>query len=154
MKIGQQIEFIVINMTASSLHSLIEDGKYRSTSLGRDKWLSLIGSDASLQPNCQKEGFNAKCTKSGFSKARIGILGNGQTDCFTCNSRLGFGSGGNIYDWQTTTCGNFHLGKKPTASIKTMGYILVQWEQCYSETRCFMNGNIWNDSYFELRIRI
>ena len=149
MKIGQQIEFIVINMTASSLYSLIADGKYRNTSLGRDKWLSLIGSDASLQPNCKKEGFNAKCTYSGFSKARIGILGNDQTDCHTCNSRLGFGSGRNIYERRTTTCGNFDLEKRLT--IKTMGYILVQWEQCYSETRCFMNGN---DSYFELRIRI
>ena len=125
MKIGQQIEFIVINMTASSLYSLIADGKYRNTSLGRDKWMSLIaGSDASLQLNCKKEGFNAKCTLSGRSKARIGILGNDQTDCHECNSRLGFGSGGN-YD-ETNTCGNLdnHEGKR--LSIKTMGYILVQ----------------------------
>ena len=124
MKIGQQIEFIVINMTASSLYSLIADGKYRSTSLGRDKWLSLIGSNASLQLNCKKEGFNAKCTKGAHSKARIGILGNDQTNCIKCNSRLGFGSGGN-YDGNNT-CGNLdnHGGKRLT--IKTMGYILVQ----------------------------
>ena len=124
MKIGQQIEFIVINMTASSLYSLIADGKYRGTSLGRDKWLSLIGSNASLQLNCKKEGFNAKCTKGGYSKARIGILGNDQTNCYRCNSRLGFGSGGN-YDGKNT-CGNLdnHGGKR--LSIKTMGYILVQ----------------------------
>ena len=106
------------------MYSLIADGKYRRTLLGRDKWMSLIGSNASLQRNCKKEGFNAKCTLSGRSKTRIGILGNDQTDCHECNSRLGFGSGGN-YD-ETNTCGNLdnHEGKR--LSIKTMGYILVQ----------------------------
>ena len=106
------------------MYSLIADGKYRRTLLGRDKWMSLIGSNASLQRNCKKEGFNAQCTLSGRSKTRIGILGNDQTDCHECNSRLGFGSGGN-YD-ETNTCGNLdnHEGKR--LSIKTMGYILVQ----------------------------
>ena len=122
MKISDnQSKFIVINQQANSLYSLIADGKYRRTSLGRDTWKSLNGS---LQYNCNREGFNAKCTESGYSKARIGILGNDQTDCRTCNSRLGFGSGGNYDD--TNTCGNLdnHGGKK--LSIKTMGYILVQ----------------------------
>ena len=48
MKINNQINFTVINKQANSLYSLIADGQYRSTSLGRDKWLSLIGSKASL----------------------------------------------------------------------------------------------------------
>ena len=51
MKIGQQIKFIVINKQANSLYSLISDGQYRKTSLGRDTWKSLIGSKASLQNN-------------------------------------------------------------------------------------------------------
>ena len=60
MKIGQQpVKFIVINKQANSLYSLIADGQYRSTSLGRDTWKSLIGSDASLQKNRSKEGLNA-----------------------------------------------------------------------------------------------
>ena len=58
MKIGQQIKFIVINQQANSLYSLIADGQYRSTSLGRDTWKSLIGSEVSLQFSCNKEGFN------------------------------------------------------------------------------------------------
>ena len=49
MKINNQINFTVINKQANSLYSLIADGQYRSTSLGRNKWLSLIGSNASLQ---------------------------------------------------------------------------------------------------------
>ena len=140
MKINNQINFTVINKQANSLYSLIADGQYRSTSLGRDKWLSLIGSNASLQWNCKKEGFNAKCTLSGRSKTRIGILGNDQTDCYECNSRLGFGSGGN-YD-ETNTCGNLdnHEGKR--LSIKTMGYILVQWEQCSFAYLWTSSGNM------------
>ena len=77
MKIDQQINFILLDKVAESLYSLIADGQYRSTSLGRNTWKTLVGSDASLQLNCNKEGFNAY-TSSGRPKARIGILGNGQ----------------------------------------------------------------------------
>ena len=65
MKIGQKFNFIIVNKQADSLYSLIADGQYRATSLGRDAtslgrdtWKKLIGSQASLQPNCNKEGFN------------------------------------------------------------------------------------------------
>ena len=61
MKIGHQIKFIVINKQAKSLYSLIADGQYCNVSLGRDTWKSLIGSNASLQYNCNKDGFNAVC---------------------------------------------------------------------------------------------
>jgi len=44
MKIGHQINFIVINKQANSLYSLIADGQYRNTSLGRNTWKKLIGS--------------------------------------------------------------------------------------------------------------
>ena len=61
MKIGQQpVRFIVINKQANSLYSLIADGQYRSTSLGRGTWKSLIGSEVSLQSNCNKERFNVE----------------------------------------------------------------------------------------------
>ena len=63
MRINNQSRFIVIKRTATSLHSLIADGKYRNTSLGRDTWKSLIGSEASMQFNCNREGFNAKSDK-------------------------------------------------------------------------------------------
>lgn len=94
MKIGQQINFIVINKQADSLYSLIADGRYRATSLGRDTWRSLIGSEASLQSGCNKEGFNAACTLAKHSQARIGIIGNNQNNCASCDSRIGFGTAG------------------------------------------------------------
>lgn len=53
-KIGQQLNFVVINKQAASLHTLIADGQYRATSLGRNTWKALLGSQASLQPTCNK----------------------------------------------------------------------------------------------------
>ena len=129
MKIGGQIRFIVINMTANSLYSLIADGKKRSTSLGRDTWKKLIGSEASLQVYCNTEGFNMICSGSYNSKARIGIASNNQDDCLSCDSRIGFGTGG-LYD-RYNTCGNEATREPDNGDkhIKAMGYILVYWNQ-------------------------
>ena len=125
MKIGQQINFIVINKQADSLYSLIADGQHRPTSLGRDTWKKLIGLAASLQVNCNKEGFSATCIGSA-AKARIGILGNNENACSSCDSRIGFGTGG--YFDESNTCGNeatFSLDNGDK-HIKAMCYILVQ----------------------------
>ena len=126
MKIGQQIKFFVINKQANSLYTLIADGQYRATSLGRNTWKMLIGSEASLQLNCNIEGFNARGTQISFSKARIGFVSNQENDCFSCDSRIGFGTGGNFDD--SNTCGNqaTHLADNGDKHIKAMGYILVQ----------------------------
>ena len=121
---GEEARFLVLNKTASSLYSLIQGGRYRSTSLGRDAWKNLIGAEASLQNNCQKEGFNVVV---GLSKARIGIQGNNETDCNSSDSIIGFGTGG-YPDKSRNTCGNVakHEGDNGNKNIKAMGYILVQ----------------------------
>ena len=128
MKISQRINFAVIAKQANSLHSLIADGQYRPTFLGRDTWKSLVGSQASLQKNCNKEGFNAVSDVSQSSKARIGFLGNDQRNCVSCDSRIGFGTGG--IPNNTNTCGNEAEGQYSPdnngAYIKGMGYIFVQ----------------------------
>ena len=125
MKLGNLLSFITIRKQASSLYSVIADGQYRDTSLGRDMWKSLIGSEASLQEKCNKEGFNA-LAEEGFSKARIGIIANNGGFCNTCDSRIGFGTGGTGDD--SNTCGNEakHEGDNGDKHIKTIGYILVQ----------------------------
>ena len=125
MKIGQKINFIVINKQANSLYSLIADGKYRNTTLGRDTWKELIGAEASLQVNCNKEGFNAPFNRS-HSRARIGIVANQENHCSTCDSRIGFGTGG--YPDDSNTCGNEATWSPDNGDkhIKAMGYILVQ----------------------------
>ena len=94
MKISGQLRFIVIDKQANSLHSLIADGIWRATSLGRNEWKKLIGEQGSLQLNCNKEGFNAVGTASHHSKARIGYIANQENDCGSCDSRIGFGTGG------------------------------------------------------------
>ena len=83
MKIGHETRFIVITRHANSLYSLIADGNYRATSLGRNTWKSLLGSFASLQPNCNKEGFNVVGPHRNNPIARIGIVGNNENDCNT-----------------------------------------------------------------------
>ncbi|XP_068730599.1 uncharacterized skeletal organic matrix protein 5-like [Montipora capricornis] len=106
MKItGQPIKFLVINKHAQSLYSLIADGKYRSTSLSRNTWKTLIGSQASLQGNCDMQGFNAAGSSKGSSKARIGIIGNNEKDCASIDARIELGTGG--YQDDSNTCGYF-----------------------------------------------
>ncbi|KAL9953884.1 hypothetical protein ACROYT_G041357 [Oculina patagonica] len=87
---------------------------------------TLIGSQASLQRNCNKEGFNSVGADIPHSKARIGILGNQENDWNTCDSRIGFGTGG--YPDDSNTCGNqaTHDPDNGDKHIKAMGYILVQ----------------------------
>ena len=125
MKIGQQFKSVVINHQARSLYSLIADDKYRATSLGRNTWKKLIGTRASLQTNCNMEGFNVLSSINN-SKARIGICSNDQNDCLSCDSRIGFGTGG--YPDDSNTCGNEakHGADNGDQHIKAMGYILVQ----------------------------
>ena len=88
----------------------------------------MVGPNASLQLNCNMEGFNAECTRIGRSKARIGILGNDGENCHSCNSRIGFGTGGDHDD--SNTCGNDANARygedNGDQHIKAMGYILVQ----------------------------
>ncbi len=126
MKIGGQIKFIVINKQANSLYSLIADEQYRATSLGRNTWKFLLGSQASLQLSCNKEGFNVVGSSSHMSKARIGILGDEHNDCNSCDSRIGFGTRG-LHD-ASNTCGNVAKFSSDNGEkyIKAMGYILVQ----------------------------
>ena len=126
MKISGQLRFIVINKQANSLHSLIADGIWRATSLGRNEWKKLIGAQGSLQLNCNKEGFNAIGTASNHAKARIGYVANQENDCGTCDSRIGFGTGG--HPDNSNTCGNAAAVSPDNGNrnIKAMGYILVQ----------------------------
>jgi len=126
MKIDRKTNFIVIENKANSLYSLIGDGQYRATSLGRTKWKTLIGSEASLQRYCNEEGFNAASTSNDRSKVRIGILANNQNNCNTFNSVIGFGTPGKKPG--DSTCGNVARRGPDNGdkNIKAMGYILVQ----------------------------
>lgn len=126
MKINgvKNASFVVINKTADSLYSMIADGQYRNTLLGRDTWKTLIGLQASLQNNCNKEGFNVFC--QGGSKARIGFVANNENDCKWCDSRIGFGTGG--YPDDSNTCGNAAKWRPDNGDkyIRAMCYVFIQ----------------------------
>ena len=120
----QNINFLAINQAANSLYSLLADGQHRATSLGRDAWKTLIGSQASLQMNCNMEGFNSRCFWSPNSRVRIGFAANNQADCWTCDSRIGFGSGGSPDD--LNTCGQAaQNGDNGNSFITAMCYLFV-----------------------------
>ena len=104
--------FISINKKADSLYSLIPDGQLHTTALGRNTWKALLGSIDNLQFHCNREGFNAYC---GGLKARIGILGNNENDCNTCDSFIGFGTKDVT---KSGPCGD--------RFTKVMGYIFIQ----------------------------
>jgi len=126
MKIGQDTRFIFLNKKASSLYALIQDDKYRPTSVSRDAWKFLVGPEASLQSNCNRQGFNVIADNSINSKARIGFIANQENDCYSPDSRIGFGTGGHNDD--SNTCGNeaTHSPDNGDKHIKAMGYIFVQ----------------------------
>ncbi|XP_074607197.1 uncharacterized protein LOC141860105 isoform X2 [Acropora palmata] len=125
MRDGSTTRFVVIHQSANSLYAFIADGAYRAVSLGRNKWMSLIGLQASLQTNCNKEGFNVM-VRSSNSKTRIGIIANYENDCSSCDSRIGYETGG-IGD-DSNTCGNkaAYFSDNGDRHIKAIGYILVQ----------------------------
>ncbi|XP_015747400.1 PREDICTED: uncharacterized skeletal organic matrix protein 5-like isoform X2 [Acropora digitifera] len=125
MRNGKTTRFLVIRRSANSLYALIADGKYRALSLSRNKWKSLIGPQGSLQKNCNTQGFNVLGGKL-HAEARIGIVANNEKHCLSCDSRIGFGTGGAHDD--SNTCGNEAIISPDNGikHIKTMGYILVQ----------------------------
>ena len=81
---------------------------------------------ASLQYNCNREGFNVVFNIKGHSRERIGFVSNQENECQSCDSRIGFGTGGNFDD--SNTCGNEakHSLDNGDKDMKAMGYILVQ----------------------------
>ena len=125
MKVEGQNRFLLLNQTASSLHSMIADGVYRKTSLGRNSWKSLVPG-ASLQVLCNKEGFNSRDLKNGASRARIGFVGDDKHDCKDPDSRIGFGTEG--WPDDSNSCGNVAKYRADNGNkwIKAMGYIFIQ----------------------------
>ena len=110
--------WILVDYTATSLYSVIADGNYRKTDVGRAGWKSLING-ARLQRNCNKEGFNVRCESD--RKSRIGILASNKNYCGSCNTVIGFGI--RMKDWRRS-CGNIHSRQ---GDVKlTFGRIFVQ----------------------------
>jgi hypothetical protein len=79
----------VVTLSSPSTLLGLVNGPYTPTSLGRGAW-SALADNASLQLNCNYEGFNAFFSPP-YARARIGLLGNQESDCNTPDSAIGFG---------------------------------------------------------------
>jgi hypothetical protein len=98
---------VSIDVMGTSLYDVISPGSYVQTSIGRPAWLSLM-QGASLQDNCDKEGFNVTNDDPGdWHNVRIGILGNNEDDCSSTDSRLGIGGTGTACGTLDAATGNF-----------------------------------------------
>lgn len=130
MKFRGVTRWIGIDRSAPSLYSLIADGRYRPTYLGRNRWRSLIG-DSTLQPYCNREGFNAQAENPPAAKARIGLIANDRDHpvCRSCDSFIGFGTSYPAsHVMNSNSCGNEGIFNSDRGSKhnKAIGYILVQ----------------------------
>jgi hypothetical protein len=83
-----QLKTQKITITRPSLFALFSPNTYVATMVGRTAWKALIAT-SSLQPNCNREGFN---NTNPYSSVRIGIVGNDQNDCNSPDSLLGLGA--------------------------------------------------------------
>ena len=130
MKVNDVTKWIVINHQASSLFDVIADGVFKNTSVGRNKWLSLMDGSL-LQENCNIEGFNIDIPGPSpqHPKTRIGIMANNENNCLTCDSSIGFGTSVRGCDGvlKKTTCGNIGIcGFFSNKNTAAFGYIFVQ----------------------------
>lgn len=99
---GGTINAVKIPQANDSLQELFNAG-YVATTLGRTAWLGLVPGSA-LQANCNEEGFNID--HGGYAQARIGIIGNQETDCGSPDSFLGIGTSGGLCTGGDATVGN------------------------------------------------
>ena len=130
MNVNGVTNWIVINRQASSLFSLSADGVFKSTTVGKNTWLSLMD-DSCLQQNCNREGFNINLPDAGlvYMKVRIGIAANNENDCLSCNSCFGFGTSvrGCWGAIRKTTCGNIAIcNELDNKNTEAFGCIFVQ----------------------------
>ena len=82
----------------------------------------IIGS--SLQPNCNREGFNVVCGVV-HQRVRIGMTANDNNDCDNCDSSIGLGGDG-VYGRES--CGNVakHGGDNGDRNSAAWGCVFVQ----------------------------
>jgi hypothetical protein len=97
------VHALIVPLGAGKLADLFAAGQLHTTTLGRDAWKSLLGTTASLQPNCNLEGTNQA---SANTRVRLGIIANQEADCTSPDSRIGVGGGGEVCGSPTESAGN------------------------------------------------
>ncbi|XP_065839395.1 uncharacterized protein [Oscarella lobularis] len=130
LKTGETLNELVLDQPAASMKDLMGTGEHHPTDLGRSAWKTLVPY-SSLQYNCNREGFNCRSDWTGaYSRVRIGIIGNQENNCNSCDSWIGIGGFGHLCSPHAAnnTVGNFAScsadnGDRNTFSI---GYVFVR----------------------------
>eukprot|EP00118_Oscarella_pearsei_P015905 m.147719 g.147719 ORF g.147719 m.147719 type:complete len:298 (+) comp38471_c0_seq1:224-1117(+) len=125
MTAGHARKHVTLQKSAKSFYHIMFGSRYHPTNIGRNTWKSLIP-DSSLQPHCNKEGFNVRLGNS----VRIGILSNQENDCLSPDSFIGFGvqSTSCRRDFRPNSCGNMASCTPDNGdkNIFAMGYIFAR----------------------------
>ena len=128
MKYSGQFRAFSFSFPASSLYSLIADGKYRETRFGRLKWKSLIYG-SSLQRYCNREGFNVYVPSHNV-KVRLGLVANEFNECDHPDSFIGLGGYDTqcFYSHAPNAAGNLAQCSPDNGNknARAMAYILVR----------------------------
>lgn len=123
-----------LGRTYGSVRDVMASG-FVPTAVGRQAWKDLVGPSASLQYNCNREGFTNQPGASNQMAVRIGILSNQEYDCGSPDSAIGFGmvQTGLYYAMPAVqfTVGNYALWCADSVdngpqSIGKFGYLLGQ----------------------------
>ncbi len=129
MKQNGTTNWITLNQASASLRSIFEPNIQILSAAGRTAWLSLLQT-SDLQPDCNREGFNISDDIGRNSvPVRIGILGNNEPGCGSCDSMLGFGIKGSdvLCSFAVdTTVGNAAGCVGVPQNSKVMGYVMIR----------------------------
>ncbi|WP_293272140.1 fibrinogen-like YCDxxxxGGGW domain-containing protein [Nannocystis sp.] len=108
----------------ASMFALMSPNVYVPSTIGRPAWKALITA-SSLQTNCSREGFDGTC---GGSRTRIGILGNQEMDCNSCDSYIGIGNQGAPCGGPERSVGNiaFCTPDNGDKSVPAFGVVFVR----------------------------
>ncbi|XP_031569242.1 uncharacterized protein LOC116303776 [Actinia tenebrosa] len=130
-RVGESTKFTTIPYQATSLYDVVADGIERRFTIGRKAWKSLIPG-ASLQRDCELEGFNLKAPRGRM--LRLGIIADHIDSSSPCtggpDSFLGFAmekfpaasfQHGNMCHHKSRHCDTNTL-----EYIPAFGYILVR----------------------------
>merc|ERR1712059_202664 len=83
------INYVKLRLSGSSLRAMVASGKQQLASSSRSDWLSLTSGFKGLQPHCNRVGINPSGGQ--YLRLRLGILGNNENNCNSCDSFVGVG---------------------------------------------------------------
>ncbi len=126
MKVGNTTRWLVMNYAAKSMFAAMSDNKHKAINgTSRNQWLTFVNG-SSLQGNCNMRGLNV-APNPAHNRARIGIVGNQEPNCGSCDSCLGIGIGGGGCGFDPAiSAGNMYSGCGGNKGITGFAWVMVR----------------------------